>query len=150
MYPFSYSNERNPSLRTADVFPVVFQKERSDDRKYVCGSQARETREGGKCPTHTRLESLENWRTSLLAEILNGGVGILGQPRCSFIQNLKSKILQCRDYHILPQGPNYALPKLWKICDFDLEKWFRNNSETEFNASCALLQPWKIQLLMEI
>ena len=41
-----------------------------------------------------------------------GGVGILGQPRCSFIQNLKSKILQCRDYHILPQGPNYALPKL--------------------------------------
>ena len=27
------------SLRTDDVFPVVF--ERSDDRKYVCGSQAR-------------------------------------------------------------------------------------------------------------
>ena len=41
-----------------------------------------------------------------------GGGGILGQPRCSFIQNLKSKILQCRDYHILPQGPNDALPKL--------------------------------------
>ena len=41
-----------------------------------------------------------------------GGFGILGQPRCSFIQNLKSKILQCRDYNILPQGPNYALPKL--------------------------------------
>ena len=41
-----------------------------------------------------------------------GGGGNLGQPRCSFIQNLKSKILQCRDYHILPQGPNDALPKL--------------------------------------
>ena len=41
-----------------------------------------------------------------------GGGGILGQPRCSFIQNLKSKSLQCRDYHILPQGANDALPKL--------------------------------------
>ena len=37
------------SLRTADVFPVVpslppkvnFRRERSDERKYVCGSQAR-------------------------------------------------------------------------------------------------------------
>ena len=33
----------NCSLRTADVFPVVviFRKERSDDRKNVCGSQAK-------------------------------------------------------------------------------------------------------------
>ena len=39
---------RRPSLRTADVFPVVtslppiniFWRERSDDRKYVCVSQA--------------------------------------------------------------------------------------------------------------
>jgi len=29
------------SLRTADVFPVVaFRRERSDDRKFVCGSRA--------------------------------------------------------------------------------------------------------------
>ena len=41
-----------------------------------------------------------------------GGGGNQGQPRCSFIQNLKSKILQCSDYHILPQGPNDASPKL--------------------------------------
>ena len=41
-----------------------------------------------------------------------GWGGILGQPRCSLIQNLKSKILQRRDYQILPQGPYDALPKL--------------------------------------
>ena len=41
-------NERLYSLRTADVFPVVDSlpsknlRERSDDRKYVCGSQARD------------------------------------------------------------------------------------------------------------
>ena len=29
------------SLRSADVFPVVASRERSDDRKYVCASQAR-------------------------------------------------------------------------------------------------------------
>ena len=28
------------SLRRADVFPIVFRRERSGDRKYVCASQA--------------------------------------------------------------------------------------------------------------
>ena len=40
----------NSSLRTADVFPVVASlppKERSDDRKYVCRSQAESIRK--KC-----------------------------------------------------------------------------------------------------
>ena len=39
--------EGNCTLRSADVFPVVaslnFRRERSDDRKYVCASQAKGT-----------------------------------------------------------------------------------------------------------
>ena len=36
---------KNGSLRTADAFPVVFQRERGDDRKCVCCSQAKKTGE---------------------------------------------------------------------------------------------------------
>ena len=48
----------NTSLRTADVFPVVASfpaKERSDDRKYVCRSQAESTRK--KCCFSVRESS---------------------------------------------------------------------------------------------
>ena len=71
---FFKNNRIRVGLWTADVFPVVaFLRERSDDRKYVCSSQAKYV--------WTRPESVKKTNTRKSLQFLRKKSGYLGKKR---------------------------------------------------------------------